>query len=124
MKVVAINGSPKKEGNTYHALLGVGKQLQANNIDFEIIHVGNKAVRVVRYCVELAASTLHKHDFGTNAHRADPIAAVRARIFHRDIGRCYGRIVAGGDRKLAAVAQRNRKYAGPAQPLLIKDAGG
>ncbi len=54
MKVVAINGSPKKEGNTYHALLGVGKQLQANNIDFEIIHVGNKAVRGCLACGKCA----------------------------------------------------------------------
>lgn len=45
MKVVAINGSPNKEGNTYHALKIVGSKLQENGIDFEIIHVGNKAVR-------------------------------------------------------------------------------
>lgn len=45
MKVVAINGSPHKEGNTYHALVQIGKQLQESNIDMEIIHIGNKAVR-------------------------------------------------------------------------------
>ena len=45
MKVVAINGSPHKEGNTYHALKMVGSKLKENGIDFEIIHVGNKAVR-------------------------------------------------------------------------------
>lgn len=31
MKVVAINGSPKKEGNTYHALRMVGAQLEEND---------------------------------------------------------------------------------------------
>lgn len=45
MKVVAINGSPHKKGNTYHALAEVGKQLQENGIDFEIIHVGNQMIR-------------------------------------------------------------------------------
>jgi multimeric flavodoxin WrbA len=50
MKVVAINGSPKKEGNTYHALRMVGSQLEENGIDFEIIHVGNKVVRGCLAC--------------------------------------------------------------------------
>jgi len=45
MKVVAINGSPNKEGNTYHALKMVGSKLEENGIDFEIIHIGNKAIR-------------------------------------------------------------------------------
>lgn len=45
MKVIAINGSPNKEGNTYHALRMVGKTLEANGIEFEIIHIGNKMVR-------------------------------------------------------------------------------
>jgi multimeric flavodoxin WrbA len=50
MKVIAINGSPNQEGNTFHALMGVGASLQANGIDFEIIHVGNKAVRGCLAC--------------------------------------------------------------------------
>jgi multimeric flavodoxin WrbA len=50
MKVVAINGSPNKEGNTYHALKMVGSKLEENGIDFEIIHVGNKAVRGCLAC--------------------------------------------------------------------------
>ena len=45
MKVVAFNGSPHKEGNTYHALKMVGEELQNNGIDFEIIQVGNKTIR-------------------------------------------------------------------------------
>ncbi len=50
MKVVAINGSPHKKGNTYHALMGVSKQLEENGIDFEIIHIGNKLVRGCLAC--------------------------------------------------------------------------
>ena len=50
MKVVAINGSPNKEGNTYHALRMVGSKLEEKGIDFEIIHIGNKAIRGCLAC--------------------------------------------------------------------------
>ena len=50
MKVVAINGSPHKNGNTYHTLKIVGAKLEENGIDFEIIHIGNKAVRGCLAC--------------------------------------------------------------------------
>ena len=45
IKVLAINGSPRKEGNTYHALREVGRQLQDKDIDFEILYIGNHAIR-------------------------------------------------------------------------------
>jgi multimeric flavodoxin WrbA len=45
MRVIAINGSPNKNGNTHHALTMVGAKLQENGVDFEIIHIGNKAIR-------------------------------------------------------------------------------
>ncbi len=44
MKVLAINGSPHKKGNTYHALTMLGNQLQNNDIEFEIVHIGAKAI--------------------------------------------------------------------------------
>lgn len=44
MKVVAINGSPKKDGNTYNSLKAVAEELEKDNIEVEIIHIGNKAV--------------------------------------------------------------------------------
>lgn len=44
MKVVAFNGSPRKEGNTYEALKIVAEQLEKENIEVEIIHVGNKKI--------------------------------------------------------------------------------
>lgn len=50
LKVIAVNGSPRKEGNTYHALMGVGRQLQENGIAFEILHIGNQAVRGCLAC--------------------------------------------------------------------------
>jgi multimeric flavodoxin WrbA len=54
MKVVAFNGSPNKEGNTYLALKIVGEELQKNGIDFEIIHVGNKLIRGCIACGQCA----------------------------------------------------------------------
>jgi multimeric flavodoxin WrbA len=52
MKVTAINGSPHKEGNTYHALARIGSILKENDIDFEIVHIGNKAIRGCTACGE------------------------------------------------------------------------
>lgn len=45
MKVLAFNGSPKTEGNTFHALKMVTGQLEQEGIDTQIIQVGNKAIR-------------------------------------------------------------------------------
>jgi len=50
MKVVAFNGSPTKEGNTYHALKGVTQELEAEGIEVEIVHVGNKVIRGCTAC--------------------------------------------------------------------------
>lgn len=50
MKVVAINGSPNREGNTYKALTMVGSKLKEQGIGFEILHVGNKAIRGCLAC--------------------------------------------------------------------------
>lgn len=45
MRVLLINGSPHKEGNTYLALSEVAKQLEKNGIEAELLQVGNKPVR-------------------------------------------------------------------------------
>lgn len=45
MKVVAFNGSPNREGNTWHALQMVTAELGQEGVDTEIVHVGNKAIK-------------------------------------------------------------------------------
>ena len=45
MKMVAFNGSPNKEGNTYHAIKLVAAELEKEGIETEIVHVGNKTIR-------------------------------------------------------------------------------
>jgi multimeric flavodoxin WrbA len=54
MKVVAFNGSPKKEGNTYHAIRMVADELEKQGITVEIIHVGNKTLKGCTACGECA----------------------------------------------------------------------
>lgn len=50
MKVVAFNGSPKKEGNTYQAIKMVAEELEQEGIEVEIIHVGNKKITGCSSC--------------------------------------------------------------------------
>lgn len=50
MKVVAFNGSPKKEGNTFHGIKMVADELEKEGIEVEIIHVGNKTIRGCLAC--------------------------------------------------------------------------
>lgn len=54
MKVVAINGSPKKEGNTYHAIRMVAAELEKAGIETEIVHIGNKAIQGCIACGQCA----------------------------------------------------------------------
>lgn len=52
MNVVAFNGSPNREGNTWHALKMVTAELENEGIATEIIQVGNKAVRGCVACYQ------------------------------------------------------------------------
>lgn len=56
MKVIAINGSPKKDGNTFQALTMVGNELLNGGIDFEILHIGHKLIHGCRACGKCAVN--------------------------------------------------------------------
>ncbi|MBR1469716.1 MAG: flavodoxin family protein [Prevotella sp.] len=45
MKVLLINGSARKEGNTFVALSEIAKTLEKNGVEAEILQIGNKPVR-------------------------------------------------------------------------------
>ena len=45
MKALLVNGSPRAKGCTYTALTELVKTLEAEGIETEIIHVGNKDAR-------------------------------------------------------------------------------
>lgn len=55
MKVLMINGSPHKEGNTYIALKEMEKILIQEGLECEIIHIGNEAIRGCIACGGCAA---------------------------------------------------------------------
>lgn len=50
MRVVAFNGSPKAEGNTYHAIRMVADELEKQGVEVEIVHVGNQQIRGCLAC--------------------------------------------------------------------------
>ncbi|MFT5873261.1 MAG: multimeric flavodoxin WrbA [Clostridium sp.] len=60
MKVVAFNGSPNKEGNTYQAIKIVADELEKEGIETEIIHVGNKSIRGCIACNQCAKNKNEK----------------------------------------------------------------
>lgn len=58
MKVLLINGSPHKEGNTFIALAEVAKRLATEGIESEIVWIGNKPIRGCVACGQCAAKGL------------------------------------------------------------------
>lgn len=52
MKILLINGSPKKEGNTFIALSEVQKTLEAEDVETEMIHVGHKDIHGCIACLK------------------------------------------------------------------------
>lgn len=50
MKVVAFNGSPRKNGNTYSIIKMVFKELEKENIETELIQLGGNLVRGCAGC--------------------------------------------------------------------------
>lgn len=45
LKVLLINGSPRREGNTYLALMETAKQLKQNGIESELLQIGTEPTR-------------------------------------------------------------------------------
>lgn len=66
MKVVAINGSPRKEGNTAHALKVLGEHIIKQGIEFEIIQVGDKTIRGCIACGTCAKAKDEKCSLSTD----------------------------------------------------------
>lgn len=56
MKVLLINGSPRKNGNTHAALSEIAGQLEKHNVESEIVWVGTKPVRGCIACNQCRAN--------------------------------------------------------------------
>ena len=54
MKVLLINGSPHREGNTFIALSEVARTLESEGVQAEIVHIGTKAVQGCIACGKCA----------------------------------------------------------------------
>ncbi len=54
MKVLLINGSPRREGNTFIALSEVARTLEAEGIGAEIVHIGTRAMQGCIACGKCA----------------------------------------------------------------------
>lgn len=54
MKVLMINGSPRRNGNTYVALHEMEKVFEEEGIQTEILHIGNKDIRGCIACGQCA----------------------------------------------------------------------
>lgn len=52
MKIVAFNGSPRKNGNTYFLLKTVCDELEKEGIETEIVHVGGRDIHGCIACME------------------------------------------------------------------------
>ena len=60
MKVLLINGSPRKNGNTHLALSEVARTLENEGIETEIFWIGNKPVRGCAACYACVGKNLGK----------------------------------------------------------------
>ena len=58
MKVLLINGSARKQGNTFLALSEVAKTLEQQGVETEIVQIGTKAVRSCIACGQCMAKQL------------------------------------------------------------------
>lgn len=66
MKVILINGSPRKDGNTFTALSAAAAELAKENIETEIIHIG---AELLHGCIGCGYCREHKQNlcvFGTD----------------------------------------------------------
>jgi len=63
MKVLLINGSPRRNGNTHLALTEVAKTLEAEGIETEIFWIGSKPVRGCTACGTCVSKKLGKCAF-------------------------------------------------------------
>ena len=67
MNALLINASPHPEGNTFIALREVRRELEANGIETELLHIGNEAIRGCAACGGCAKTGKCVFDDAVNA---------------------------------------------------------
>ena len=79
MKVLLINGSPRREGNTFLALSEIAKVLEQEGIGYDLVGVGTRAVRG---CI--ACNTCKQHGDNRCVFGDDPCNDISARMAECD----------------------------------------
>jgi multimeric flavodoxin WrbA len=77
MKVIAINGSPRREGNTALALAEMGGIFSGAGIEMEILHVGDK---LIRGCMACGACGRNKNERCAFGSEGDPVNGAIAKM--------------------------------------------
>ncbi len=76
MKVIAVNGSPKPNGNTFQSLKTVCDELNAQEITTEIIHIGNMEIKGCIAC--------NRCKDGYCVHSNDKLCEIVSKIYEAD----------------------------------------
>lgn len=112
MKVVAFNGSPKADGNTWHAIKMVTAELENEGIETEIIHVGNKVIRGCLACGQCAE----------NANEACAIAGDEVNEWIQKIKQANG-IILGSPVHYSAIAGTMKSFLDRAFYVAVVNGG-
>lgn len=79
MKVLLINGSPRRNGNTHIALSEVASALNENDIETEIVFIGTKAVQgciACNKCAELGRCVFNDELYNTVREKLETADAI------------------------------------------------
>lgn len=79
MKVLLINGSPRRNGNTHIALSEVASALNENDIETEIVFIGTKAVQgciACNKCAELGRCVFNDELYNTVKEKLETADAI------------------------------------------------
>ena len=104
MKVLLINGSPRKAGNTHRALTEVAHTLEQEGIESEIVWIGNKPLRGCIVC-----GTCKRNNDGKCTFDDDVCNAISAKFAESD-GFVFGSPVYYGQPNGALLAIMQRAF--------------
>ena len=82
MKALLINGSPRPNGCTFTALTELANTLEAEGIETEIVHVGNKDIRGCIACRRCHSTGSNKLAYLDTLHQK---SHVDEQCFHTNI---------------------------------------
>ncbi len=124
MKVLLVNGSPHKEGNTYLALKEVAKEIEKYGVETEIFHIGTGPVQGCIACNKC-------HELGTCVFSGDVAMKLQRKMQESD-GFVFGTptYYAGPNGTLCAILDRVFYSAGgcfrakPASAIAVCRRGG